>query len=650
MVERNDRHILHKVFTDVIPEEVQRNVLRDALEKAGAKIESVRPEKRRAKTEALERWFDQFQRGVPVQVGGSVTQLRDQLLKHFPRAIMTDLGRGDIRAVGRNAKGYEAILREQEDAREALSPTESEALTWKQNKQIRALAPWYSYLTTNDAAGEFKDIPWFRAYVVSTISSTLKKVVDGKASTVRRESDTRDEVPHFDAGILALVYDKVKAQLHATHFNGRKQQEQFVPNWDIDFWGLWAEATTERIAQGEKYKEKVPQNDWLKITDPAFLSEVSVHTPWCLAGKSTAESYLTPDIVDGETYPKAVWVFFDENKSPAIGLHACEIGENQWEIRQIRGADDSQHLREALSVQLDTFINGKKVHFTNAGNYREQIHDHHAVTELSRHIILGTFERLPEMEQKRLLKTLYEIDRPIQSFGYGQDDRVTQLRGKRDGAKDAEIIFGKEHIARTLRDTKDTQRTVFIGNIRQKDFFRKLPKHITHVFDQSLDKQISLTTLDRGEAKKDGTAYLQWLEEVRDIDGKPFTIGDYPRKMLLSPEFVPSGETSDALVTVSVDQLFADGKSHTFKDILARASEYGLGVCPHEVGPLLRAQLKNQREPDYLVVAVNPLRVDGSSLLFYVDAAGGTRWLDGYDGYPGGEWSRYNRFVFVRKS
>ncbi len=458
MTERNDRHILHKVFSDVIPNEVQRNVLRDALEKAGANIQAVRPEKRHAKTEALERWFDQFQREIPVQVGGSVNQLREYLLKHFPSAIMSDLGRGDSRTIGRNTKGYEAILRGQEDAREALSRTEREALSWKQNKQVRALAPWYSYLTTNDAAGEFKDIPWFRPYVVSTISSTLKRVVDGKATTARREPDTRDEVPHFDAGILALVYDKVKAQLQATHFNERKQQEQFKPNWDIDFWGLWAEATAERIAEGEKYKEKVPKSDWLKITDPTFLTEVSVHTPWCLAGKSTAESYLAPDTADGETYPKAVWVFFDANKNPAIGLHACEIETDHWEIRQIRGADDNQHLGDGLDKRLKDFINGKTVNFTNASRYREQIDDHQAISEFDRHIQLETFNRLPESERKRLLKILYETDRPIKSFGYEKDPRINTLRKKRESVKmkDAEILFGK--VATTPGEiTQDTK-------------------------------------------------------------------------------------------------------------------------------------------------------------------------------------------------
>ena len=102
------------------------------------------------------------------------------------------------------------------------------------------------------------------------------------------------------------------------------------------------------------------------------------------------------------------------------------------------------------------------------------------------------------------------------------------------------------------------------------------------------------------------------------------------------------------LVVVSVAELgFKDGA--IYKDICERAVEYGLELCPAEVGFQLRLAYDNQPKDEWLLIAMEAVRdSDGYLRIFSVGEVRGGLWLDGGYGYSDGFWDGLSRFVFVR--
>jgi hypothetical protein len=119
--------------------------------------------------------------------------------------------------------------------------------------------------------------------------------------------------------------------------------------------------------------------------------------------------------------------------------------------------------------------------------------------------------------------------------------------------------------------------------------------------------------------------------------------------------------TSVEVVSFSVAELgFPDGAS--FGDIVERANNIGLLLCPLEVGPHLRLQFIYQPEgfigqpvsqncapPGSLTVASAPLAQDDDSPKgFYLRRIEGALWLRGYRSWAGHIWSPRDRLAFVR--
>lgn len=69
-------------------------------------------------------------------------------------------------------------------------------------------------------------------------------------------------------------------------------------------------------------------------------------------------------------------------------------------------------------------------------------------------------------------------------------------------------------------------------------------------------------------------------------------------------------ETGVELVSASVKNLGFKAPA-TFAEIVGRAAELGLGLCPAEVGPALRLQFTEQKMGDWRVVAMEPVPDSG---------------------------------------
>ncbi|MEN9881527.1 MAG: hypothetical protein RLZZ308_710 [Candidatus Parcubacteria bacterium] len=144
---------------------------------------------------------------------------------------------------------------------------------------------------------------------------------------------------------------------------------------------------------------------------------------------------------------------------------------------------------------------------------------------------------------------------------------------------------------------------------------------------------------------------LQTADDFRKaVKSAGMKIDDWANDILGKPAFTATtSKTEVELVVASVAELgFKDGA--TRKDIYVRAQEFGLDLCPPEVGPYLRLQYTDQPKGEWLIIAMEPITdLDGNLSLFFVTHDGGERWLSAVNGYPHSFWSGYHRFVFLRR-
>jgi hypothetical protein len=125
-------------------------------------------------------------------------------------------------------------------------------------------------------------------------------------------------------------------------------------------------------------------------------------------------------------------------------------------------------------------------------------------------------------------------------------------------------------------------------------------------------------------------------------------IGDYADQLLSKITITKEPITLD-LVRVSVAEFgFKDGAY--FKDIIARAQELGLSLCPPEVGPQLRLSYLDQPLGEWIAVAMEPIAgSDGRLHVFAVARLDGGLWLVTYWFDSSDFWNPDARFVFVRR-
>src|SRR3989344_2730916 len=143
---------------------------------------------------------------------------------------------------------------------------------------------------------------------------------------------------------------------------------------------------------------------------------------------------------------------------------------------------------------------------------------------------------------------------------------------------------------------------------------------------------------------------LRSVESYRALlteDG--FRISDYASQILNKVKLVKVLTTLE-LVVVSVAELgFLEGA--TFAQIVERARQLGLELCPAEVGPALRLAYKDQPKGEWLRIAMEPVAgSDGRLFVFFVGCDDDGLWLRTLWFYPRNVSGPGFRWVFVCKS
>ncbi|MFH1246540.1 MAG: hypothetical protein V1489_02070, partial [Candidatus Liptonbacteria bacterium] len=269
-----------------------------------------------------------------------------------------------------------------------------------------------------------------------------------------------------------------------------------------------------------------------------------------------------------------------------------------------------------------------------------------------------------EKLSKEELFFLYEMDAPIEGFGYQRDSRIVELRNARNPEEDMVVLFecALKQIAHTpdqiTEDTKEyvgpIVRTVFNERADREEvtpeyrnIFKKLA-HIEHVYTSFPEGRIRKETIEIGG--KDAKAL------IKELRGKKINIGgdvEYTMtesKTQKGERAFPTLEKaeSEILIRLKVGDLgFPRNKYLTTDEIYQRIEELGLELCPAETGPRYRLQYANQPLNEWLWIGMKQISARGGyPSVFCLARDGDGLWLHLRWTYPGREWDPDSEFVF----
>lgn len=156
-----------------------------------------------------------------------------------------------------------------------------------------------------------------------------------------------------------------------------------------------------------------------------------------------------------------------------------------------------------------------------------------------------------------------------------------------------------------------------------------------------------------------GLTKAQLIQKLKQSD---IRMNEYAERLLTDDRFTTS-DTRYSLQTVEVtvgDLGFRDGA--TTDQIYQRAAEFGLALCPLELGPYIRLQYADQPEGDSgdgvqrnqapsgsITIASRRLTDDDDFPKgFYLRRMNDALWLRGYRADHLHVWNPYDHFIFVK--
>ena len=133
----------------------------------------------------------------------------------------------------------------------------------------------------------------------------------------------------------------------------------------------------------------------------------------------------------------------------------------------------------------------------------------------------------------------------------------------------------------------------------------------------------------------------------KSLKDNGFKVSDWANDILGKPAFTAATETTEVdLVRVTVAELGFE-KGARRDQIYDRAKEFGLELCPPEVGPQLRLQYKDQPNGEWVLIGMDPITdSDGDLSVFGVRRDDSGLWLDSDWGSPAYVWHPDDRWVF----
>ena len=237
---------------------------------------------------------------------------------------------------------------------------------------------------------------------------------------------------------------------------------------------------------------------WVKYgqgTDPTALwaSLQNKGTAWCTKRFATAETQLK----NGDFH---VFYTLDKQGKPTIPRIAIRMQGDQ--IGEIRGVEDSQqNVEGTMAPEVNARITGEQLQ--GAEKYRRATADMKQLTD----IYYTCFKIDRKTKEKTYLNPtltqtdltfLYELDRPIQGFGYERSKRIAEIISQRNKDEDMLTVFDctKDQIAHSTTDVNETTKA-YVGpwNATVYQTVKNYP-NIIYRYESFPDKKIFTYHLD----------------------------------------------------------------------------------------------------------------------------------------------------------
>ncbi|MBI5400671.1 MAG: hypothetical protein HZB12_00945 [Candidatus Yonathbacteria bacterium] len=349
----------------------------------------------------------------------------------------------------------------------------------------------------------------------------------------------------------------------------------------------------------------------------------------CLGNIGDASGYLRQGDVQ---------VYFSNNRAgkpvwPRVAI-AVKPDSRAYEISRAYEMRGTYNANEDVDPEISKtdIIKERLATIPNGEAFAKKSQDMKCVTALVKKQEKG------EQFTKDDLVFLYEIDALIEGFGYEKDPRIAELRAKRNPKEDAPIVLDctPDQIATTQTEITPSTKA-YIG-----PFFPGIfTKNIEHLYTSFPEGKIK--TL---ETKIGGKTVEEYKAELKQ---KNINVDLHAESLLNSPDFKSSVESSKNsiedidLVCITVGDLgFENGA--TADEIYKKAEEFGLELCPFEVGPALRSSYSGT---EWMRIAMKQISDRaGRPGIFNMDSDVDGLWLDADFAEPSRRWGAGNEFVF----
>lgn len=491
--------------------------------------------------------------------------------------------------------------------------------------QQTTLDNWIDYLSSKDAT--YPD--WLKYYAFRSVLglSTFDKE---KHEFGKRSKGTTAPFPDLNREALAYVLDVIEKKyegkttpLDTLEGEERQRFEKLLQGENFAKLYTWA---IEKVTPASADQLMITEGQWMKYDQDSdhmpLVESLQGHgTGWCTAGESTAETQLKA----GDFY---VYYSFDQNNQPTIPRAAIRMeGER---IAEVRGIAEEQN----LDPYIGTVVQEKLGEFGQEGAaYQKKSADMRQLTTLDNKVKAGQ-----ELTKDELI-FLYEIETPIEGFGYQRDPRIEELRSARNPHEDAPTVLEctPEQIAWSEAEINENTKA-YVGPLFS-GIFTKLA-HLDHLYTKFPEGRIRKGSVEIGGMAKEDIEVI--------LTQKNINLSSYARDLLHSPDFTVARQPEQIdLVRLTVHDLgFPSGA--TTEQIYAKADELGLDLCPAEVGPHLRLGEDTEKQfGEYFFVGMKQITdSDGRPHVFCLDRGGHGPWLGALDAKPTDRWNPDDAFVF----
>jgi len=571
--------------------------------------------------------------------------LREMVMNKYVRPNKEKMAEGAARVEERAARemGIEAHYGEAElEQRGEIAVVDLE----------KSLDNWIMYLSDQN-----EPYPtWFRYYAFRNVLD-MGDFDKDKGEFTKRSQNSTKLFPDIDRGALAFVQERIEAAKDSVALE-KIQRAQKATETPAD--QLLTKAQAEAFAKmsfAKQYAEGIKQNGeitpemreitegkWVKYqkgTDPTSLwaSLQNKGTVWCTKGFGTAETQLN----GGDFY---VYYTNDKTGKAAIPRIAIRMQENN--IGEVRGVADNQ---QNLEGNMTEIAESKMNELPGADSYRKKSSDMKQLTAILKKVKQGQ-----ELDRNELL-FLYEINSPIEGFGYKDDPRIQEIISTRNPKEDApivlecapnEIVYSEEDYNKSLKENRNIK--AYIGPLFPQIFSQNLE----HIYASFLSGRIEKAEATIGTKTKEKIIAELNAKETSNNPEEKIYISDYARSMLQKPEFTINSKSEKLnLIKLKVQDLGFPG-SATTDEIYKRANELGLELCPPEVGPHLRlnyekAFSREQAKGEYFRIAMKQITDSGGyPFVFSVSRDGdGKRWLGSRWAEPDNAWVPRMSLLFL---